>query len=322
MTSSRRPQPSLMETEQVLGLTVLVVSTDEALGAEWQGSARSADLVQVRRPDPARWPELRAAGFIPRPDRVSWVASAPSDDEEFLGLLSVKGRQDVRRAMRRAASSQVEVAVRDTIDVRFYDEFLTLYQQQIDAMRYGLPIAVWERDRVLQSSERFFAVAASRHGRLVGACIGERRPEHGAAWIRFCAVDESRRRQSLARVLYLRASVAVGGEGYKVVVLGNDLGLYGQIAEVGLLGFKTRLGFVPRPSHEMTPGEGFDVADRIVSLRNLADPSVVLAYQRSVSEDLVSVVVGSDPRGLRDRIKLATGSQIARSVVVTRAAQD
>jgi GNAT superfamily N-acetyltransferase len=296
----------LMETEHNLGLTIMVASVEEALGTDWTDRAGSADLVRVHRPDAGSWPRLRAAGFFPRPDRVSWLAPASADEPEFLARLSRKGREDVRRAVRTAAESGVEITVRDPFDAAFYDQFLVLYRNQVAAMRHGLPIAVRERERVLDDPERFFAVSATHDGRLVGACIAERRPERGATWIRFCAVDETRRRQSLARALYVKAVVSVGHNGPGTVVLGTDLGLFGHITEVGLLGFKTRLGFRPRPSHELAPADGFDVADRILSLRNLADPSVALAYQDSSSEDLMPIVFGSDPCGHLDRITLAS----------------
>lgn len=308
-----------MEVEQHRGLCVLVAEVEEALAeGDRAGAACHADLVRVRRPDPADWPRLSAAGFVPRPEGVSWVAPAPVDDQQFLARLSRKGREDVRRAVRSASGSGLEVEVKDTFDEAFYDRFLVLYRWRIEAMQHGLPVAVRERDRVLADPERFFAVAATCQGALVGACIGERRPERGMGWIRFSAVDDVRRRQSLARVLYLRGTVLIGSEGFATAVLGTDPGLYGHVADIGLLGFKTRLGFTPRPVHEVAGGENCDVADRVLSLKHLADPSVALGYQASAAEGLTPIVFGTDPVGRADRITLATGTPAARFMVVSR----
>ncbi|NUP51440.1 MAG: hypothetical protein HOW97_29615 [Catenulispora sp.] len=307
-----------MEVEQHRGLRILAAEVEEALAGDWAGVARDADLVRVRRPSPADWPRLRAAGFVPRPEGVAWVAPAPVDDRQFLARLSRKGREDVRRAVRLASGSGLDIEVKDTFDEAFYDQFLVLYRWRIEAMRYGLPVAVRERDRVLGDPDRFFAVAATYQGSLVGACIGERRPERNAGWIRFSAVDDIRRRQSLARVLYLRGSVLIGSEGFATAVLGADPGLYGHVAEIGLLGFKTRLGFTPRPVHEVAGTDNCDVADRILSLKQLADPSVALTYQDSAEQSLTPAVFGTDPTRQADRITLATDTPAVRSIVISQ----
>ena len=184
-----------MAVEQDFGVSVLVVGVDEACDTEWDGYAGEADLARVRGPEISDWPDLRAAGFVPRPERVSWVAPAPADQHRFLSRLSRKAREDVRLAMRRATESGVVLRREGSLDAEDYERFLDLYRPQLETHRHPIPTAIWARDQILADPERFYAVIAEADGRMVGACIGERRPQRDAAWIRFSAVDRLRRQR-------------------------------------------------------------------------------------------------------------------------------
>jgi hypothetical protein len=68
--------------------------------------------------------------------------------------------------------------------------------------------------------------------------------------------------------------------GLAYVSLGNDPALFGHVVQPGLFDFKTRMGFTPVPSEVLDPSLAGEFADRVLSLRSLADPSLFVTWGR------------------------------------------
>jgi len=227
------------------------------------------DVLRHRDPTDAQLPELLAAGFLVRPYEVTWLAPTGGSAEEFLDRLSGKDRQNIRAARR---SLTAELAI-EPLDEPLLDDFLVLYTEALATMPNGIPVAVKQRATILAGD--FFAVTARSAGRLVAAClVGS---DRDLARIRFSAADQHLRGASVTRVLYLAAVDEARRRGIGQVSLGSDLNLYGHIVQPGLFSFKVRLGFAARPAQRVL-GEGHDLAERVLSLDRLSDPTLVLAY--------------------------------------------
>ncbi len=227
------------------------------------------DVLRHRDPSEAEIPGLLAAGYLIRPYEVTWIAPTGATAEEFLSRLSGKDRQNIRAARRSLAA---DLAI-EALDEPLLDDFLVLYTRALASMPNGIPVAVKQRASIL--ADDYFAVTARSAGRLVAACLVMQDP--GLARIRFSAADEHLRGASVTRVLYLAAVDEARRRRIERVSLGSDLNLYGHIVQPGLFSFKVRLGFSACPAQAVL-GDGHDLAERVLSLDRLSDPTLTLAY--------------------------------------------
>lgn len=266
-----------MELTDFHGAAVALADADEALSADLGALAAEADIVRVERPPQGRWDDLRARGFVLKPQWVSWLGPLAASEEEYLAAMSKRERQSLRMAIRQAAEAGLALSVRP-LDEPLLDEFLGLYVPAISAMRHGVLIAVDERPQIMAQRDAYIASCAHQGDRLVGCSLVRREPERDTARLRFSAVAAEFRDTSLARVLYLNAAAAAREAGLSYFGLGKDRNLYGHIAQPGLIAFKLALGQTPHPSHLLDPSVGYDQADLVLRLGALADPSMMLGY--------------------------------------------
>lgn len=278
-----------MELTDYHGARIAVASAAEALNSDPAALTGCADIVRVERPPQDRWDDLRALGFVLKPQYVSWLARLGASEEEYLAAMAKRERQSLRIAVRQAAEAGLEVSVR-ALDECLLGEFLRLYEPAIAVMRHGVPVATQERDEIWEQREAYLAACAHDGDELVGCSLVRCEENAGVARLRFSAVARRLRDSSLARVLYLRAANAARAAGLSSFSLGKDRNLYGHIAQPGLLAFKLALGQSPQPSHLADPAVGYDQADLILRLGTLADPSMMLGYP--------------DGRNPRDRLRL------------------
>ncbi|MEH1015944.1 hypothetical protein V6U90_22895 [Micromonospora sp. CPCC 206060] len=267
-----------MRIDELVGLRIATVDVGEALDTDWSVWGDRADLVRVDRPDPALWGRLVAAGFVVKPDRVTWLAETGDDERDFLSRISRKEREGVakaRRAVQRAGLTWRQAP----LDEAGWRAFLDLYEPAVARMRNGLAVAGrhWEAI-VPQLADYFLLGGYDDAGALRGAAVGQWCPQVPVARLRFSAVSGEQRDASLSRVLYLEAVRAAREAGYAQVTLGNDPNLYGHLVMPGLFAFKARLGFVAVPSTMVDPTDGFDVADLLLSTKALSDPAFLLGY--------------------------------------------
>ncbi|WP_248965113.1 GNAT family N-acetyltransferase [Sphaerisporangium perillae] len=266
-----------MELTEFRGLRIGLLDAAEALGGGWEPHRDRLDVVRVPDPPVERWPELRRAGFLPKPFLVTWIAGTGACEEEFLTRLGPKERQNIRTARRRAAEEGLVVRT-EPVDRRLLDRFLPLYASRVAEMRHGWAVAAEQKAALTQAADEHFAVSVYDGDELAGCCLGWQKPRLGLVHIRFSAVDPRRRESSLARVLYLAAAQVARERGFTAITLGMDPNVYGHIAKPGLFGFKWRLGFAGVPSQLVDPDTGTDHADLLLGLDRLCDPSFFLAY--------------------------------------------
>jgi hypothetical protein len=266
-----------MDVTDYHGVAIAFVNVDEAVGGDWAAARDQVDVVRVERPPSARWRELRAAGFVPKPQFVTWITEARASEDEYFAALPKRERQKIRGARRQLELDRLSVETSE-VDERLFDAFLEIYEAQISEMRHGVAVAREERDLVLADAGSYFAICARRGGVLVGCCVVQRDPARDTVRVRFSAVDGEHREGSLARVLYMEAAELTRRLGHAQFSLGKDRNLYGHIAKPGLFRFKAHLGVVPYPSHLVDPAIGHDQADLVVGLGALTDPTLILGY--------------------------------------------
>lgn len=259
-------------------MTMAELSEQEAVDGTWRAAAGVAEVARVERPDPGRWPELRAQGFLPKPQQITWLADVGDSEEAYLAALTPGERQKIRVARRALADEGHKVEVRD-LDADLFDAFLPVYQASLARMRHGVAVAAAEREDVLADRDRYFAVCVADGPALIGCALTRREPELDTVRVRFSAVDLPHREASLSRVLYLEAARVARSYGHRIFSLGKDRNLYGHISQPGLLRFKRQLGFRPSPSHHIDPTTGWDQADLVLRTGDqLADPTMLLSY--------------------------------------------
>ncbi|WP_407835777.1 GNAT family N-acetyltransferase [Streptomyces sp. DSM 116496] len=260
-----------------MGLPMALVDIEQALNGRWRQFEDAVDMVRVQDPPVESWPDLREAGFLPKPQVVMWRAEALDSEEKYLAALSGKDRYDIRAAYRKAAEAELRVSA-ESLSVPLLDEFLELYERQVSGMRNGWAVAVQQRPQILAEAETYRVVTVRSGGALVGACLNQDLPAHDEMRARFSAVTAGLRADSLTRVLYAETVREARGRGRRWATLGRDINLYGHVVKAGLFSFKARLGFVPVPGQLVEPGSGSHQADRVVRFEELDDPTLLLSY--------------------------------------------
>lgn len=266
-----------MELTGNQGITIATVDAAEVAGRPWLAADRHVDVVRVYEPAAADRPGLAAAGFLHKPNWLSWFAELGPDEDTYLAGIATKARQDIRRARHRA-ERELRITSPDRITAGTLDAFLALYGERVAEMTHGVAVASRHRENILNGPQRYFAVLATDGDELAGGCLVLECPEQDLVRIRFSAVTPRWRRASLARTLYFAAMRTARDKGYKWVSLGDEPNLYGHVAKAGLFRFKAAMGFACEPSPDSHDPRGRDVADLVLNLDNLCDPCLVLAY--------------------------------------------
>jgi predicted N-acetyltransferase YhbS len=283
-----------MEIRDEHGLSVALVDTADLAARPWLSAAAAIDVVRMVEPPEHAWEELEALGFIRKPDFVCWRAELGPGEPEYLARLEKKPRYNIRRARDRAAA-ELRLEVHDRIDPDTLDMFLELYRSRIEDMPFGVPIACHQRERLLDGPEKYFAVIATDGGELAGGCVVKECPQEDAIRIRFSAVTEHWRKASLARTLYFEAMRVARDKGYRYVTLGDEPNLYGHMTKAGLFSFKAKMGFECVPSQDFHDEAGRDLADLVISLRNLHGTCLILGYTPTTGRKLTANLITEEP---------------------------
>ncbi|MBO4207834.1 GNAT family N-acetyltransferase [Micromonospora echinofusca] len=306
-----------MHVRDDYGLAIAEADAHEALAAHRAGDLPPVALLRV--PDPPRetWTDLERAGFVRKPVWLSWRAPTPRSVDEYAARLARKARQDLRRAIDRAADAGVRVEVHRTLTADQLDPFLRLYESRVSGMRFGFSFAGSMRDGMIDNP-RTFGVFAYDDGELVGGCLCREFPEDDSVWLLFSAVEARWREHSLARVIYLHAFDETRRRGFPEVTMGNDPNLYGHVAKPGLFLFKTRLGFEPVPAKPVGRAPAGDCADLLLSVDALTTPVVMLghadenSYHGVATPRLTARVFGAGPEVDIDRYTTRTVHTVSR----------
>lgn len=282
-----------MELTDNQGLTIATVDAAEVAGRPWRAAGRHVDVVRVYEPAAAQLPALAEAGFLHKPNWLTWKAELAPDEDTFLAQVPAKPRQDIRRARHRA-ERELRFSAHERVTPQTLDRFLALYEERVAEMAFGVAVATRYRENILNGPEKYFTVLATDGDELAGGCLVLECPELDLARIRFSAVTPRWRRASLARTLYFEAMRTARAKGYKWVSLGEEPNLYGHVAKAGLFRFKVAMGFECVPSRDDHDPRGSDVADLVLNLDNLCDPCLVLAYSRGAGSELTAHVYSAD----------------------------
>lgn len=266
-----------MEVDEYFGLTRAVVDVAEALSTDWSGFAERLDVVQVVEPDPAAHCELTDRGFVVKPEQLMWVAPTPLDDEDFTRRLPRKVRRSIEAAQETVRSDGITINPEHPLSPEMLDQFLRLYADRVGAMANGHDFASREREDFLADHD-YFAVYAHQGTELIGGCLCHCSATDSLTKIRYSAVAGRYRSIGLLRVLCERAFEVARQRGSRLVSLGTDPNLYGHIVKTGLFEFKSTMSFVPVPLQVHMPEYGSDVAELVLSVRKLNDPSLALRY--------------------------------------------
>ncbi|MCC3768942.1 GNAT family N-acetyltransferase [Streptomyces sp. UNOC14_S4] len=293
-----------MEIIDDFGLPVALVTPDDLPAEPWRGLEQAVAVVRMTDPPPALRPELTRRGFVCKPATLTWLAPLGEDEGAFLRTLPHKSRQYVRRARRHNVILGLREVVEDRISPANFDAFLTLYEDQVARMRYGVAFARRNRDTVLHGPQKYFGVFLFDQEELVGGCVALESPDERAIRIRFSAVTDRERAAGVPRALYCTAMRVARDKGFAWATLGDDPNLYGHIARPGLFTFKARMGFRAVPSQEFGDPHPWDEADLVLSLDRLSDPTLMLEYGTPADgpsgSSLRSCLIARAPVDVRD----------------------
>lgn len=267
-----------MEIVEQDHIVVALVDADEAEERAWERADAPVDVVRLVDSEAVGDEVLSRLGFVARPRWLNWSAPVAGSEAEFLARLSGTERRNVRLGRRFVEEQRLRLRVEPRLTEEFMDEFLVVYDRQIADMPRGKNFARRWRDRLLAAAEEHVSVGLGDATGLLAGSVWRVRPGPSVLQMRFSAALPGARSGRALRVLYAEAMEYAREAGLAYVSLGNDPALFGHVVQPGLFDFKTRMGFTPIPSEVLDPSLAGEFADRMLSLRSLADPSLLVTW--------------------------------------------
>ena len=261
-----------MEIAEQDGVIVATVDRQDAEQQVWKDTDTPIDIVRLAGSDSLDEPTLVGLGFVARPRWINWCTPVRGSAPEFEAALAGSERRNIRLGRRFVADEGLRVEVRAGLTPQLVDEFLLLYDRQIESMPRGKNFARRWRDRLLAAGHEHVSVCAYAGTDMVVGSLWWIRTDQSVLQMRFSAASPDARLSRVMRVAYLDAFQFARERGLGFASLGNDPSLFGHVVQPGLLTFKSRLGFVPVPSGILDPRLAGEHADRFLTLRALSDP--------------------------------------------------
>ncbi|MFI7288288.1 GNAT family N-acetyltransferase [Streptomyces anulatus] len=269
-----------MEIAEQDGVVVATVDREEAERHAWRDAEASVDIVRLAESESLDETALAGLGFVPRPRWINWCALVRESATEFEAALPGTERRNARLGRRFVQEEGLRVSVRVGLTEELVDEFLTVYDRQIEAMPRGKNYARRWRDRLLDAAGEHVGVSVHHGTRMIVGSLWWIRTEQSVLQMRFSAASPDARASRVMRVAYLEAFQFARESGLAFASLGNDPSLFGHVVQPGLFTFKSRLGFTPVPSQVLDPRLAGEYADRFLTLRSLSDPALVVTWGR------------------------------------------
>ncbi|MFJ9455874.1 hypothetical protein ACIRST_12415 [Kitasatospora sp. NPDC101447] len=267
-----------MEIVEQDHLVVASVDLEEAEERAWERAGAAVDVVRLLDSEGVPDGVIARLGFIARPRWLNWCAPVLGSEEEFADGLSGTERRNIRLGRRFVQEYGLRLGVRPGLTADYMDDFLAVYDQQIADMPRGKNFARRHRDRLLAAADEHVNVSLWEGTTLLAGSIWWKRPGLSVLQMRFSAASPGARSGRALRALYAEAMAYARGQGLTYVSLGNDPALFGHVVQPGLFTFKSRMGFTPVPSELLDPSLAGEFADRILTLRSLPDPSLLVTW--------------------------------------------
>ena len=243
----------------------------EATLSEIQASEHSGNFhaVSILDPGDELIKELTVRGYHLKPTRVGYEIALPraeagrSVEDAYLSVLSASGRRKLRKAYRNISSrmnaGDVDFSWHQGRDVALFDEFVSLHSVAMASVHQGEPLLERAVGPMRRNPGRWLGqdktvlYAQGSQGLIGGAVI---RDEGNRLSIMYTAVSAEEKERNGADVQsYMTWLVAERcyAEGRSHVGYGSDPNLYGFKMGLGLLRFKSAMGFRPkgRPRFEL-----------------------------------------------------------------------
>ncbi|MGI5467389.1 hypothetical protein [Streptomyces sp. CA-132043] len=265
--------------------------------AERQARAAGAHVLRAGWPDPD-YDELRAAGFVIRPDWIMFTREVPEGTDSFLAAQVRPNRTKLAVD----ALAAYEMSVESPVTERSFEEFLSLYRAHLGRIHSGLDFAGQLRETVLGGNH---LIATWRDGEraLVCGMITRLDHEHSFLHVRFFAVREPAPAPGTTGGMYAVAAGLAPEYGLRTLSMGIEMNFYGGVLSPGLCLYKLRLGGVPVPAGTLgEPGCGL-IADKMLSVRGLRQPALCFEQLPGAGYDPPAV---GDLAGAARRLRLVS----------------
>ncbi|MGW2056455.1 hypothetical protein ACWCOZ_21525 [Streptomyces sp. NPDC001840] len=269
-----------MEIAEQDHLVVATVNRDEAEWHAWKDVDGPVDIVRLAGSESLDEATLADLGFVARPRWINWCAPVRDSATEFEAALPGTERRNIRLGRRFVQDEGLHVSVRVGLTPELMDEFLVVYDRQIETMPRGKNFARRWRDRLLATGHEHVSVCVYEGASMIVGSLWWIRPEQSVLQMRFSAASADARLSRVMRVAYMEALQFARESGLVFASLGNDPSLFGHVVQPGLFTFKSRFGFAPVPSQILDPNLMGEHADRFLTLRSLSDPALVVTWGR------------------------------------------
>jgi len=259
-------------------------------------------IVKVLDPSPGQIETLLNENFHHKPCRVSYEILLPKLKEDetafdaYLNLLSSEGRRKIRKAYQKSSqrieTGELTVSWQSCYDSVHFDEFVSLHSVAMSTLPRGRPLLSESVANAMSNAswlgeDKYLLCLLGKKG-IVAGCIV--RFEGDRYSIMFAASSTEEKQASSDAQAFLTWLVVERclSENLRVAAYGSDPNLYGHEIGLGLLRFKSVLGFIPkaRPREELI---------RITNYEPLEFPLVFFAFGKG-SQQLNATVLtsGSD----------------------------
>ncbi|MBP9838330.1 MAG: hypothetical protein KBC84_06415, partial [Proteobacteria bacterium] len=193
-------------------------------------------------------------GYYLRPDRVIWTMPVVSF-EDYLnrakeeGGFDSKDRNNLKRNLKKSETLKIKF---DSLTEEKYQDFFARYQRMIEAMPRGKNnlTSDWFREKREKGKHMILSLTDPVSGKTVASSIVTLEKEGLKVILAYAAIEPDSYSFDPSTRMVVETLKLAKQQGYTQLSYGMDFNLYGYYLPLGLMGFKSFMGFRPRASEK------------------------------------------------------------------------
>jgi hypothetical protein len=211
--------------------------SNRLIDAKSNSNLQSADVVNIIR---------RAKEGFRRPLNIVWrkkLSTKPVLNE----IPSKRARKQIKSDLKKLSELGIEIKCLPEIEQKIYEDWLALYRKIMQGKEKGAALIDegWLNEKI-KKGKKVGAILAYKKGKIIGGDIFFE--VYGVLSVGYgIASKEEELSGGLTLLLDYKFMDYAQTLGYREVSLGQDSNLYGFDLSIGLLAYKTKLGFTPLP---------------------------------------------------------------------------
>jgi hypothetical protein len=226
--------------------------TAEEYNREWEADLRAQGVALVRVGGDLNHQKTvltEQDGYFLAPSHIVWRMATESL-EEYLGHLSSKQRSRVKARLQKSAGTDL---VLEPVTAENFEKWYLIYEREVVGKEHGRRTlaASWITDAVKRNEFSLLQYHSRDGDSLLGGAVLRRMPGLSQFNIAYAAYDHAAVGKELSFRTFVEALTLAKHEGFQTLSYGKDRNLYGHYYTIGLMEYKSMLGFSPQLSGDV-----------------------------------------------------------------------